>query len=133
MRLSSKVWASIFALEQASPSDFESMLESLCDSLDLLFAHYQSQINAVLSDLQIRNLLFVHHIVALMDDNCSRGRSKLSSHTIHLITEEYLARKQIPITYDSLKLKSLELDENLDFDFDEVDGASMSIGSREVS
>ena len=87
MRLSSKVWATIFALQQAGPSDFEAAFESLCESLDLLFAHYQSLINAVLSDLQIRNMLFVHHIVAFMDESCSKGVIRLSNHSIYLITE----------------------------------------------
>jgi len=132
MRLSSKVWATSFALQQAGPSDFEAAFESLCESLDLLFAHYQSLINAVLSDLQIRNMLFVHHIVAFMDDSCSKGVIRLSNHSIYLITELYLARKQIPISLDSSRLNSLQLDDRFDFDFDAVNGSSLGVGSREV-
>jgi hypothetical protein len=132
MRLSSKIWTDISALQQTSADDFASNFDSLCKCLDLLFAHYQSEINAVLSDGQIRNVLFVHHIIALMDANSSQGRGELSTNTIYWITEQYLTQRRVPVNFDQVKLKDLSLQEDLDFNFDGVDGAAMGIGSKEV-
>jgi hypothetical protein len=132
MKLSDKIREDLLNLKLSDLSVFPTTFTSFAKSLDLMFAHYQSAANLVLSEHQIRDVLFFYHLMGLLEESPQERCEVLYRTSIQSIIEEYMVNKRIPVTYEQSAIDALRLNGGIEFSLGAVNEVGFYIDSRQV-
>ncbi len=119
MEFSERISDSLFELEYGIPigndSDLSQFMEAFGQfsiKLSNLLTHYQTNLNATLSDNHIRGIVYFYHVHNFLTRPEFDDRLYLSSVSVQSITERFLLEKHIQIKEEEDVSESLQLNTN---------------------